>query len=311
MTTDPPVPPGVDPTTPSPARLYDYYLGGTANYASDRLVADRLRDLIPELEDTAWANRAFHQRAARWLAGQGIRQFIDIGSGLPTQGNTHEVVLAQVPHGRVVYVDHDPMVIAYAKAFLADTGAVTMIQADLRDPPGVLDHPSLRALIDLSEPVGLLITAVLHFVADEEDPWRIVRQYAAALAPGSYLAVSHVTGDSKPPLSLAVCRDVYARSSQDIYPRTRAEVERFFDGLEMVSPGARTPPGVVHTGEWGAEDRGRADSDGSRWIYCGVARPPLAGGRRAGSEQRTVGKRAREVPVRAAWSDEQRMRWPI
>jgi SAM-dependent methyltransferase len=274
MTTDPPVPPGVDPTTPSPARLYDYYLGGTTNYASDRMVAERLRELIPELEDTAWANRAFHRRAARWLARQGIRQFIDIGSGLPTQGNTHEVVLAQAADARVVYVDHDPIVVAYAKDFLADTVAATLIQADLRDPPGVLEHPNLRALVDLGEPVGLLMTAVLHFVPDEHDPWRIVRQYADALAPGSYLAISHVTGDSKPPLSLAVCRDIYARSSQAIYPRTRAEVERFFEGLVIVPPGARTAPAVVHVGEWGADHRGLADSDGSRWSYCAVARPP-------------------------------------
>ncbi len=275
MRQDPPVPPGVDPATPSPARLYDYYLGGTTNYASDRLVAERLRELIPELADTAWANRAFHQRAARWLAArQGIRQFIDIGSGLPTQGNTHEVVLAQDPRARVVYVDHDPMVLAYAKGFLADTGTAALIQADLRDPPSVLDHPNLRALVDFDEPAGLLMTAVLHFVADEEEPWRMVRQYANALAPGSYVAISHVTGDSKPPLSVAVCRDAYARSSQDIYPRTRAEVARFFDGLEMVSPGARTAPAVVHVGEWGAENPRLADSDGSRWSYCGVARCP-------------------------------------
>jgi S-adenosyl methyltransferase len=275
MSQDPPVPPGVDPATPSPARLYDYYLGGTANYASDRMVAERLRELIPELADTAWANRAFHQRAARWLAAQqGIRQFIDIGSGLPTQGNTHEVVLAQDPEARVVYVDRDPMVLAYAKGFLASTGTAALIQADLRDPGSVLDHPNLRALVDFDEPAGLLMTAVLHFIADEEDPWRTVRQYANVLAPGSYVAISHVTGDSKPPLSVAVCRDVYARSSQDIYPRTRAEVARFFDGLEMVSPGARTAPAVVHVGEWGAENPRLADSDGSRWSYCGVARCP-------------------------------------
>jgi SAM-dependent methyltransferase len=274
MATDPPVPPGVDPTTPSPARLYDYYLGGTTNYAADRMMAKRLGELIPELEDTAWANRAFHQRAAVWLAGQGIRQFLDLGSGLPTQGNTHDAVRAGAPQARVVYVDHDPMVLAYAKGLLADSATATVIQADLRDPASVLDHPNLRALIDVSEPVGLLMTAVLQFVADEQDPWGIVREYARALAPGTHVAISHVTGDSKPPLSVAVCRDVFSRSSQDIYPRTRAEVERFFDGLEMVSPGARTAPAVVHVGEWGADDRALADSDGSRWSYCGVGRRP-------------------------------------
>jgi hypothetical protein len=166
------------------------------------------------------------------------------------------------------------MVLAYAKGLLADSATATVIQADLRDPASVLDHPNLRALIDVSEPVGLLMTAVLQFVADEQDPWGIVREYARALAPGTHVAISHVTGDSKPPLSVAVCRDVFSRSSQDIYPRTRAEVERFFDGLEMVSPGARTAPAVVHVGEWGADDRALADSDGSRWSYCGVGRRP-------------------------------------
>ncbi|HUZ39101.1 MAG TPA: SAM-dependent methyltransferase [Streptosporangiaceae bacterium] len=290
VTTDPPVPPGVDPATPSPARLYDYYLGGTVNYASDRKVAERLRELIPELADTAWANRAFHQRAARWMAAErGVRQFIDVGSGLPTQGNTHEIVLPAAPGARVVYVDNDPIVLAYAGGFLAGAGATTMIQADLRDPDSVLGHRSLRALIDLTEPVGLLMTAVLHFVADHEDPWLTVRRYAGALASGSYVAISQVTGDSKPPLALAVCRDIYARSSQEIYPRTRADVARFFDGTELVPPWPGAPPAVVHVGEWGADDPALADSDGSRWMYCGVARVTDGGAERRadGTEEPT------------------------
>ncbi|HEV3293861.1 MAG TPA: SAM-dependent methyltransferase [Streptosporangiaceae bacterium] len=275
MSTDPPVPPGVDPSVPSPARLYDYYLGGTTNYPSDRMVAERLRELIPELPDIAWANRGFHQRAARLLAATyGIRQFIDIGSGLPTQGNTHEVLVGRAPDARVVYVDNDPMVLAFAKGFLADNAAVSVIHGDLRDPDGILDHPNVRALIRLGEPVGLLMTAVLNFVSDDDDPWHIVNRYVDALAPGSYLVISHVTPDNKPPLAVAVCRDVYARSSQPIYPRSKADITRFFDGLEIVPayPGAGSD--VVHTGVWGAESLSLADSDGSRWIYCGVARCP-------------------------------------
>jgi hypothetical protein len=274
VSTDPPVPPGVDPAVPSPARLYDYYLGGTTNYPADRMVADQLRELIPELPDIAWANRGFHQRAAGWLADHGIRQFLDIGSGLPTQGNTHEVVMRRAPDARVVYVDNDPMVLAYAKGFLADNAAVSVIHGDLRDPASILDHPNVTALIRLAEPVGLLMTAVLQFVPDEDGPWQIVRRYADALAAGSYLAISHVTADSKPPLAVAVCRDIYARSSQPIYPRSRAGITRFFDGLDMVPAYPGAGPDVVHTGEWGAENLSAADSDGSRWLYCGVARCP-------------------------------------
>src|SRR6266516_7406165 len=136
-------PPGVDATTPTPARLYDYYLGGTNNFAIDREAAEQLRASLPELTDAAWANRGFHQRAARWMAGQhGIRQFIHLGSRLTTQGNTHEAVTSLAPAARVVYVDHDPMVLAHAKTLLSGTRATTVIQADLRDPDAVLGHPA-------------------------------------------------------------------------------------------------------------------------------------------------------------------------
>ena len=160
MRTDPPVLPGVDPAVPSPARRYDY-LGGTADYPSDRMAADRLRELIPELEDTAWANRAFHQRAARWTAEQEIRQFIDMGSGLPTEGNTHEVVLAQAPDARVVYVDHDPMVPAYSKELLADAAGATLIQADLRDPEEVLDQPKAVQVGEWGQMIPRMPTATV------------------------------------------------------------------------------------------------------------------------------------------------------
>jgi hypothetical protein len=272
MATDPPVPPGVDPTTPSPARLYDYYLGGTTNYAADRMMAKRLGELIPELEDTAWANRAFHQRAAIWLAGRGIRQFLDLGSGLPTQGNTHEAVQAGAPQARVVYVDHDPMVMAYAKGLLADSATTTLIQADLRDPATVLDHPNLRALIDLGEPVGLLMTAVLQFVADESNPWGLVASYVSAICPGSYLALSHITRDKLPPRLVETGVQIYQRATESAHPRTKAEIERFFTGLELVPPYEGAGPIVTNVGLWGSEDPDSADSDGSRAFYCGVAR---------------------------------------
>ena len=272
---DPPVPPGVDPSKPSPARLYDYYLGGSNNFEADRTAAERLRLGLPELSDAAWANRGFHQRAAGWLAAdKHIRQFIDIGAGLPTQGNTHEVVQRAVPDARVVYVDHDPMVLAHAQQLLGDTAATTFVLADLRDPASVLGDPALRELIDLSEPTGLLMTAVLHFVADRLDPWGLVQRYVTALAPGSYLVLSHATGDKLPPRAVQAMVKTYENATEKLVLRSRPEVERFFTGLDLVPPYAGAEPGISFTGQWGAADPIAADSDGSRVLYCGVARCP-------------------------------------
>jgi hypothetical protein len=272
MTEAPQVPPGVDPDVPAPARLYDYYLGGTSNYQVDRDAADKVRELIPELTDAAWANRGFHQRAARWLAEQGIDQFIDIGSGLPTVGNTHEVVQKLDPDARVVYVDNDPIVLAHAPALLTNTDRTKVILGDLRDPDALLDHPELRSQIDFSRPAGLMMTWVMHFVAPALDPWGLVARYVQSIAPGSYLVLSHVTDDKTPPRAVAAAIDLYSRASENLYFRCRADVERFFAGLELVSPCPNTAAAVVHAGEWGADDPALADSDGSRWSYCGVAR---------------------------------------
>jgi hypothetical protein len=272
MTQDPPVPPGVDPNVPSPARLYDFYLGGRHNFPADRAAAKRIITALPDLPDAAWANRSFHQRAARWLAEQGIRQFIDIGSGLPTVGNTHEIVQAVAPDARVVYVDNDPMVALFSAELLKDTKAATVVTADLRDPPAVLGDPDLRALIKDGEPAGLLMTAVMHFVAPSSDPWGLVDRYMDALAPGSYLALSHVTADRLPPRGVEEGIDVYSRATENIYVRPRDEVQRFFEHLDMVPPYPGTGPGVCYVGEWGAEVPALADSDGSRMLYCGVAR---------------------------------------
>lgn len=274
MTEDLQVPAGVDPTVASPARLYDYFLGGTHNFEVDRAAAERLRKVVPELSDMAWANRGFHQRAARWLAGQGIRQFIDVGSGLPTVGNTHEVVARRAPGARVVYVDMDPMVAAYADELIGDSAVTRVVIADLRDPASVLSHPDLRGLIDFDEPAALLMTAVLHFVADESDPWGLIREYMAALAPGSYLALSHGTSDNVPPRSVRSTLDMFEKSAEHGHARSLAEVRRLFEGLELVAPYVGGDPDVVHVGAWGAEDTSLADSDGSRWSYCGVARRP-------------------------------------
>jgi hypothetical protein len=265
----------VDPAVPSPARLYDYYLGGTINYPADQQAAERIRDDLPEISDMAWANRGFHQRAAKWLAAErGISQFLDLGSGLPTQGNTHQVVREVAADARVVYVDNDPMVRAYAQDLLTDSRLTTFVFADLRDPGQVLGSRQLQALIDFTQPVGLLMTAVLHFVADSADPWGLVARYTQALAPGSYLALSHVTADNVPARGVKTGLSVYQQATENIYLRPRAEVERFFSGLDLVPPWPAEPPRLVFMGEWGAEDPGLADSDGSRWGYAGVARRP-------------------------------------
>jgi S-adenosyl methyltransferase len=271
---DPPVPPGVDPTVPSPARLYDYYLGGNHNFPADRAAAKRIITAMPDLPDAAWANRSFHQRAARWLAEQGIRQFLDLGSGLPTVGNTHEIVQKVTPDARVVYVDIDPMVALISADVLGGSTTATVVTADLRDPAAVLGDRDLRALIHDGEPTGLLMTAVMHFVAPGSDPWGLVAKYVDALAPGSYLALSHVTADRLPPSGVQEGLEVYARATENIYVRSRDEVQRFFEHLDMIPPYDGAPAGVCYVGEWGAEEPSLADSDGSRMLYCGVGRRP-------------------------------------
>ncbi len=269
------VPAGVDPTRPSPARMYDYMLGGTRNLQVDRDATERFLAQYPDLLDAASANRGFLRRAARLMAQtHGIRQFIDIGSGLPTQNNTHETVHQVAPDARVVYVDLDPMVLMYARELLTDDGTTAVVQADLRDPDTVLADPDVRRLIDFSQPVGLLMTAVLQFVADASDPWALVARYMRAVVPGSYLALSHITGDKLSARSVQTGVQVYQAATESAHPRTKAEIARFFAGLELVPPYAGAEPGLANVGQWGAEDPAVANSDGAQAFYCGVARKP-------------------------------------
>jgi S-adenosyl methyltransferase len=267
-------PPGVDPTVPSPARLYDYFLGGTHNFKADRDLAEQLRGNIPDFVDAVLSNRGFHVRAAAWMASNGISQFVDIGSGLPTANNTHETVQALNPDAKVVYVDNDPIVGAHASALLAANKSTALVVADMRDPDTVLASPVLRGAIDFSAPVGLLMTAVLHFIPDDGDPWGLVAGYLNAVPPGSYLGLSHGTLDRMPPDQIQAGRDGYARSSANVYMRPKADIVRFFDGLELQPPRPGVEPEITYAGLWGAEDVDLADSDGSRAIYCGVARKP-------------------------------------
>lgn len=267
-------PPGVDPSQPSPARVYDFLLGGTDHYDSDRAAGEMLKSLAPDMVDSAFANRSYHRRAARWIARQGVRQFIDIGSGLPTAGNTHDVVREIEPTARVAYVDNDPLVLAYGSHLLANDDDAAVILGDLRHPDEVLGNAQLREVIDLSEPVGVLVTAVLHFVSEDWDPYALMARYAAAIAPGSYLSLSHMTADSKPPQAVQALIDLGLRSGDGAFLRSRDQFRRFFDGLELVPPYAGAEPDVTWVGLWDCDDPAAADSEGSRWLYCGVARRP-------------------------------------
>ncbi|HTT51312.1 MAG TPA: SAM-dependent methyltransferase [Streptosporangiaceae bacterium] len=272
MTEVPPALSGVDTSRPSAARIYDLMLGGCHYFPVDQKAAAKVMDVVPECREVAWANRGFHQRAARWIADQGVSQFLDLGSGLLTVGNTHEVVREIMPDARVVYVDLDPMVARQAGPALHGDPNAVLIQADLRDPAPLLADRQLRGLIDFSQPVGLVLTAVMHFVADGSNPWRLVRDYLAALPPGSYLALSHGTSDGVPPLATACWQDVYADANVQFHPRPQAAIAGFFDGLELVPPYEAAEATLVHLGLWGCEDPALADSDSSRWGYCGVAR---------------------------------------
>ncbi len=260
---------------PTAAGMYDYYLGGTAHSPADRAAAEQILQVLPEVSDTAWANRGFLQRAVRKLAVDwGVRQFVDVGAGLPTQRNTHDV-LAEVASGcRVVYVDHDPVVVERSAALLADVPDVVSIQGDIRDPAGIFQHPETRRLIDPTAPLGLLMVAVLHFVPDEDDPWGLVERYVAELPSGSFLVLSHSCGDAVPERIRKVAAQIYANTPTPPTDRTKTEVERFFRGLELLPPYAGGKPEVVFSGLWDAEDLAAADSDGSRLVYVGVGRKP-------------------------------------
>jgi SAM-dependent methyltransferase len=236
------VPPGVDTKRANPARVFDYWLGGTHNFLADQDVGRAVAAVQPTIRAVIRANRAFLGRGVRFQAASGIRQFLDIGSGIPTQGNVHEIAQQAAPGSRVVYVDIDPVAIAHSRAILAGNENTTVIDADLRQPEKILGHDSTRRLIDFDQPVGLLLSAVLHFIPDDEDPWRITRTLRDALAPGSYLLLSHVLGEEEPAIAEAGER-VYNRGvSTNIHFRSRADILRFFEGFELVDPGLVHPP---------------------------------------------------------------------
>lgn len=260
---------------PSVPRMYDYVLGGSHHLPVDREAMEQVRRMMPEVEDVAWANRGFLQRASRWLAAEaGIRQFLDIGAGLPTVNNTHDVVRKEVPGARVAYVDNAPEFEEVAGPLVAGLDGVAAVRGDLRDPEGVLGDPAVRTVIDFDQPVGLLVVAVLHLVSDEDDPYGAVARYLEALPSGSYLALPHGTRDKQADRGVRALSTAFRQAASQFHPRSRAEVERFFEGLEIVPPYHDAEPKLCFLGEWAAEDCEAADSDGSRWGYAAVGRKP-------------------------------------
>ena len=255
----------LNPTVPNVARIYDYLLGGKDNFAADREAAGQLLTAIPDALSSARQNRDFLGRAVRFLADEaGIRQFIDIGTGLPTQGNVHEAAHEIDPSARVVYVDHDPIVVSHARALLTRQGAnVAAIRGDLRRPEQILTDPAVRSLVSFDEPVAVLLVAVAHFIADEDNPGKLAGTLMAEMPPGSYLALSHITSDDLSADANSKAQAAYAAATARAYPRTRAEVTRLFGGLEI------TEPGVVDVAEWRAGPR-----PGRTLFYGGVARKP-------------------------------------
>src|SRR5690606_18111861 len=238
------VPPKIDPTVPSPARIYDYLLGGKDNFASDRAAAEKVLQLSPNAREVARANRRFLIRAVENMTQQGIRQFLDIGTGLPTQENVHQVALRHAPDSRVVYVDNDPIVLVHARALLADEKRVVAVEGDLRRPESILDNPQVTKHIDLGQPVGLLLVSILHFIPDEA-AYPAVAKLRDRLAPGSHLVISHVSAGDLDERTLEKGRRIYTQSQAGVaVPRSREDIARFFDGFELVEPG------LVRIREW-------------------------------------------------------------
>ena len=243
---EPRVPNGVDVTRPSIARIYDYVLFGKDNFAVDRAAAQKLMESGLDRRH-ALANRAFLFRAVGFLARQGITQYLDLGSGLPTSPSVHEVARNTIPGARVVYVDHDPIVVAHNDALLATRDGVVTIRGDIRDPDTVLANESLLTCIDFSQPVAVLLLSVLHFISHEEDAPGIIAKFRERMAPGSYLAISVGTSDDADPDMLAEATQTYAGARMPFTLRSRAEILDLFDGFNLVQPG------LVGLPEWRPE----------------------------------------------------------
>jgi SAM-dependent methyltransferase len=269
MTTDPAwLPADVDATKPSIARIYDHHLGGTFNFPADREAAAQVTAMLPELPDVLRANRAFLRRCVRFLADSGIRNFLDLGSGIPTVGNVHEIAQQADPTARVVYVDYDPVAVAHSRTILAGNDRATVVQADLRDPVGIMNDPEVRRLLlpDLGEPIALLLSAVLHFIPDDAEATRVVAGYRDLLPSGSYIAISH--GGRRPQADQRIddAAQAYSQTVAPVKVRSMAQVTEFFTGLELVEPG------VVYCERWRPDSTVPVSDDDVLPQIGGVAR---------------------------------------
>jgi SAM-dependent methyltransferase len=241
------VPETVSPDRPSVARIYDYHLGGHHNFAADRAAADAAAAAYPDLPLVMRVNRAFLRRAVEFLCAQGIDQFLDLGSGIPTAGNVHEVAQQLNPAARVVYVDNDAVAVAHSAALLRDNPLATVVRADIREPERILAAPEVRRLLDFSRPVAVLLVFVLHFVPDDAQVARLLSTLREALVSGSYLVISHGTAEQLSPEVHAEERRLSERTSHTLYLRSRAQIASMFDGLDLV------PPGLVYLPLWRPE----------------------------------------------------------
>lgn len=257
------LPPEVDVARPNAARVYDVYLGGAHNFDVDREFARRATALLPDVAVVARMNRSYLQRVVRELSRAGIDQFLDLGSGIPTVGNVHESAQAINPKARVVYVDNESIAVAHSSMILEGNDLATVVDADVRDPDAILEHPDTLRLLDFEQPVAVIMCTILHFIGDADDPAGIVRAYREALSPGSYLAISHGTTDNRP--DLAAFGAAYRDTPNPVTLRPRAAVERFFVGFDLIEPG------LVFTPQWRPEspdDVGTAPERSG--VYAGV-----------------------------------------
>lgn len=258
--------PNVDMTVANVAGMWDYYLGGSENSETDREAARLVLRAAPDVPLAALENREFLKHAVRFLVTEaGISQFIDIGPGLPTQGNIHQLVRQHDQHAHVAYVDKDPIVLARGRAHLDDSPGVVLAAGDLRDPEGILGNSELREIIDFSRPAALCMTLVLHFIRDEDNPYGSVAKLCDALRPGSYLVISHVTGENRDQAALGQIAEVYDQATAPLVMRSGEQIERFISGFELVKPG------LVFLSQWRPVTEYYAGG-GTRWAYAGVGR---------------------------------------
>lgn len=258
------VPSDVDTTTPNAARVYDWYLNGGHNFDVDRDFGRRAEKLLPDVKHVALMNRQYLGRAVREMTKLGVRQFLDLGSGIPTVGNVHEIAQQGDPTARIVYADYEAVAVAHSQLILESNPNADIVQHDVRDPEAVLSDPKTRALLDFDQPIGVIMCTILHFIMDADDPFAIVRKYRDACVPGSYLAISHGTTDNRP--DLQAFADAYRETANQVNLRPHDQVVRFFDGYDLIEPG------LVFTPGWRPESEIDQDAAARSGVYAGVGR---------------------------------------